>query len=113
LSSRLPVFLRNCSLKIADALVKNSGRERTSNISYAVRTAGILQLLLGNIGRPGGGIMALRGHANIQGSTDIPTLYNLLPRYLMMPSVAREEFDCQTYLEHTCLLTSSILSFCS
>ena len=47
--------------------------------------AAILQLLLGNIGRPGGGILALRGHASIQGSTDIPTLYNLLPGYLPMP----------------------------
>ena len=36
-------------------------------------------LLLGNIGRPGGGILALRGHASIQGSTDVPTLFNLLP----------------------------------
>lgn len=99
-------------LKIADTLVKNSGRERTTNISYAVgwtqhttgvqmiRTAGILQLLLGNMGRPGGGIMALRGHANIQGSTDIPTLYNLLPGYLVMPSALREEYDFQTYMEH-------------
>ena len=98
--------------KIADALVKNSGRERTTNISYAVgwtqhtvgvqmiRTSAILQLLLGNIGRPGGGIMALRGHANIQGSTDIPTLYNLLPGYLAMPSAVRGEFDYQTYMEH-------------
>lgn len=104
---------RDLFYKIADALAKNSGRERTSNISYAVgwtqhavgvqmiRTAGILQLLLGNMGRPGGGIMALRGHANIQGSTDIPTLYNLLPGYLMMPSAPREEFDYQTYYEHT------------
>jgi formate dehydrogenase major subunit len=50
-----------------------------------IRTAAILQLLLGNIGRPGGGIMALRGHASIQGSTDIPTLYNILPGYLPMP----------------------------
>lgn len=99
-------------LKIADTLVKNSGRERTTNISYAVgwtqhttgvqviRTAGILQLLLGNIGRPGGGIMALRGHANIQGSTDIPTLYNLLPGYLVMPSTLRQEYDFATYMEH-------------
>src|SRR5258705_63335 len=47
--------------------------------------ATILQLLLGNIGRPGGGIMALRGHASIQGSTDIPTLYDMLPGYLPMP----------------------------
>ena len=38
------------------------------------------------MGRPGGGIMALRGHASIQGSTDIPTLFNLLPGYLPMPS---------------------------
>src|SRR5205823_3925300 len=84
-------------LKVADTLCKNSGRERTSAFCYAVgwtqhsvgvqyiRTAAIIQLLLGNIGRPGGGIMALRGHASIQGSTDIPTLYNLLPGYLPMP----------------------------
>ena len=50
-----------------------------------IRTASILQLLLGNIGRPGGGILALRGHASIQGSTDIPTLYDILPGYLPMP----------------------------
>ncbi|GER90627.1 hypothetical protein KDW_47890 [Dictyobacter vulcani] len=98
--------------KIADTLVKNSGRERTTNLSYSVgwtqhiigvqmiRTGCILQLLLGNIGRPGGGVMALRGHANIQGSTDIPTLYNLLPGYLTMPSAIREEYDYQTYMEH-------------
>ena len=51
-----------------------------------IRAGAILQLLLGNIGRPGGGIMALRGHASIQGSTDIPTLYDLLPGYLHMPN---------------------------
>ncbi|MGH2979185.1 MAG: formate dehydrogenase, partial [Solirubrobacterales bacterium] len=84
-------------LEVADALCSNSGRERTSAFVYSVgwtqhtvgvqyiRTAAILQLLLGNIGRPGGGIMALRGHASIQGSTDIPTLYNILPGYLPMP----------------------------
>ncbi len=82
---------------VARALCENSGRERTSAICYAVgwtqhthgvqniRTAAIVQLLLGNIGRPGGGILALRGHANIQGSTDIPTLYNILPGYIPMP----------------------------
>src|SRR5205814_9318609 len=43
-------------------------------------------LLLGNIGRPGGGILALRGHTSIQGSTDIPTLYDILPGYLPMPT---------------------------
>ena len=54
-----------------------------------IRAATILQLLLGNIGRPGGGILALRGHASIQGSTDIPTLYNLLPGYLNTPSALK------------------------
>ena len=91
-------------LEVARALVENSGRERTTAFCYAVgwtqhtagvqmiRAAAILQLLLGNIGRPGGGIMALRGHASIQGSTDIPTLYDLLPGYLPMPK-AGEEFE--------------------
>ena len=50
-----------------------------------IRTAGILQLLLGNMGRPGGGIMAMRGHSTIQGSTDLPTLYDVLPGYLPQP----------------------------
>jgi formate dehydrogenase major subunit len=89
--------------KIADALVENSGRERTTAFCYAVgwthhvtgaqmiRTASILQLLLGNIGRPGGGILALRGHASIQGYTDIPTLYNILPGYLPMPSASQHQ----------------------
>ncbi len=83
--------------EVAEALCDNSGRERTGSICYAVgwthhevgvqnvRAAAILQTLLGNIGRPGGGIMALRGHASIQGSTDIPTLYDLLPGYIPMP----------------------------
>ena len=78
-------------LKVAETITENSGREKTTAFCYAVgwtqhskgaqiiRTAAILQLLLGNIGRPGGGILALRGHATIQGSTDIATLYNILP----------------------------------
>jgi len=88
---------RDMFLRVAQALCDNSGRERTSAFCYAVgwtqhtvgvqyiRTAAIIQGLLGNIGRPGGGILALRGHASIQGSTDIPTLYNLLPGYIPMP----------------------------
>ncbi len=87
-------------VRVADAYCRASGPERTGAICYAVgwtqhstgvqtiRTAAILQLLLGNIGRPGGGILALRGHASIQGSTDIPTLYDILPGYLPMPAVA-------------------------
>jgi formate dehydrogenase major subunit len=95
---------------VAEALCANSGRERTSAICYAVgwtqhtvgvqyiRTASIVQLLLGNIGRPGGGILALRGHASIQGSTDIPTLYDILPGYLTMPHVGAYD-DLQHYIE--------------
>ncbi|MDP9220297.1 MAG: molybdopterin-dependent oxidoreductase, partial [Actinomycetota bacterium] len=56
-----------------------------------IRGSAIIQLLLGNIGRPGGGILALRGHASIQGSTDIPTLFNLLPGYLPMPKAGPHE----------------------
>jgi len=88
-------------LKVAETLLNNSGRDRTSNITYAVgwtqhtvgvqiiRTAGMLQALLGNIGRPGGGVLALRGHASIQGSTDIATLYHSLPGYLNMPDARK------------------------
>ena len=97
--------------KVAQALTSNSGRERTSAFCYAVgwthhsvgaqmiRTASILQALLGNIGRPGGGIMALRGHASIQGSTDIPTLFNILPGYLPMPHAA-QHLDLETYVSN-------------
>ena len=63
-----------------------------------IRAASILQLLLGNIGRPGGGIMALRGHASIQGSTDIPTLYNILPGYLPMPHADAATTSLEAYL---------------
>ena len=92
------------------AVPTTPGRERTAAFCYAVgwtqhtvgvqyiRTAAILQLLLGNIGRPGGGILALRGHATIQGSTDIPTLYDLLPGYLPMPH-AHHTRTCATYIE--------------
>jgi formate dehydrogenase major subunit len=98
-------------LRIAELLAKNSGRERTTAFAYAVgwtqhtngvqfiRTSSILQLLLGNIGRPGGGIMALRGHADIQGATDIATLYDLLPGYLPMPSALRDEQTLAAYLK--------------
>jgi formate dehydrogenase major subunit len=84
-------------LQIAKAWTENSGREHTAALVYSVgwtqhtvgaqyiRAGAIIQLLLGNVGRPGGGVIALRGHASIQGSTDVPTLFNLLPGYLAMP----------------------------
>ncbi|HEX7831973.1 MAG TPA: molybdopterin-dependent oxidoreductase, partial [Thermoanaerobaculia bacterium] len=93
-----------------DVFTRASGPEKTAAICYAVgwtqhstgvqviRAAAILQLLLGNIGRPGGGIMALRGHASIQGSTDVPTLYDILPGYLPMPT--SDEHDLETYFKN-------------
>jgi formate dehydrogenase major subunit len=98
-------FARVCQL-----ITDNSGRDRTTAFVYSlgwtqhtvgvqyIRTAAILQTLLGNMGRPGGGIMALRGHASIQGSTDIPTLFDLLPGYLPMPHAYGNE-DLDTYVQ--------------
>jgi len=96
---------------VAELLIANSGRERTTALCYAVgwtqhtagvqmiRAGAILQLLLGNVGRPGGGVMALRGHATIQGSTDIPTLYDLLPGYLHMPHAREGELTLADYVD--------------
>ena len=101
---------RETFLRVCRALADNSGRERTGTIVYAVgwthhsfgtqiiRAASIVQMLLGNMGRPGGGILAARGHASIQGSTDIPTLYNMLPTYLPQPNVFRDHATFEKYL---------------
>src|SRR5262249_2396099 len=98
-------------LQIAEALTHNSGRERTTAWCYAVgwthhttgvqiiRAAAMVQALLGNIGRPGGGLLALGGHSSIQGSTDIPTLYNLLPGYLPQPHAQKQHKTFQDYLQ--------------
>jgi formate dehydrogenase major subunit len=96
---------------IAENFCSASGPEKTGSICYAVgwtqhsdgvqiiRSAAILQLLLGNIGRPGGGILALRGHASIQGSTDIPTLYDILPGYLPMPVFGADSKTLADYIK--------------
>jgi formate dehydrogenase major subunit len=101
---------RETFLEVAETLIANSGRERTGLIAYAVgwtqhslgvqmiRAGAILQLLLGNIGRPGGGVMAMRGHATIQGASDIPTLYDLLPGYLHMPRAREGEMTLSDYI---------------
>jgi len=102
---------RDGFLQVADAYCRASGPEKTGSICYAlgwtqhstgvqtIRTAAILQLLLGNIGRPGGGILALRGHASIQGSTDIPTLYDVLPGYLAMPKFDAAAASLREYID--------------
>ncbi|CAN5287878.1 molybdopterin-dependent oxidoreductase [soil metagenome] len=96
--------------EVAEKFCAASGRDKTGCVCYAVgwtqhskgaqviRAASILQLLLGNIGRPGGGILALRGHASIQGSTDIPTLYDILPGYITMPRAGRGEDSMDGFL---------------
>src|SRR5207245_8280782 len=98
-------------LKTAEAFTSASGPEKTAAICYAVgwtqhskgvqiiRAAAILQLLLGNIGRPGGGILALRGHASMHGSTDIPTLYDILPGYLPMPFFEEDSHKFKDYIK--------------
>lgn len=98
-------------LDVAAAITGNSGRERTTAICYAVgwnhhsvgvqmiRAASIVQSLLGNIGRPGGGILALRGHTSIQGSTDIPTLFDMLPSYMPQPHAFRPQQSLEEYLD--------------
>jgi formate dehydrogenase major subunit len=98
-------------LEVAEAFCAASGRDKTGAFVYSVgwtqhtvgvqyiRAAAIIQLLLGNMGRPGGGIVALRGHASIQGSTDIATLYNIFPGYIPMPH-AHEHEDLERFIEH-------------
>src|SRR5204862_5107695 len=110
-------------LRVAELLCANSGREKTSAIVYAVgwtqhttgvqiiRTAGILQLLLGNIGRPGGGIMAMRGHSTIQGSTDLATLYDVLPGYLPQPSADEQHETLAGYVAQEGLPTGYWVHF--
>ena len=100
--------------RVCELVTANSGRDRTTAWVYSVgwtqhtvgvqyiRGASILQTLLGNMGRPGGGILALRGHASIQGSTDIPTLFDLLPGYIPMPHAhSNQDLDAFVAAEGT------------
>jgi formate dehydrogenase major subunit len=108
---------RETFLQVAETIAANSGPDRTTSFAYAVawtqHTYGVqmigacalLQLLLGNMGRPGGGIMALRGHATIQGSTDIPTLYHSIHGYMPAPSALRPHDTLDDYLKTETLPT--------
>lgn len=98
-------------LRVCDTYAAASGREETGAICYAVswthqtvgvqiiRAASMLQALLGNMGRPGGGIMALRSHCSIQGSTDIPTMCDMLPTYLPQPDTRLQHSTFREYLK--------------
>ncbi|HYR82933.1 MAG TPA: molybdopterin-dependent oxidoreductase, partial [Terriglobia bacterium] len=101
-------------LKAADlftSIRKDGDLKKVATIIYAVgwtqhtfgtqiiRTAAILQLLLGNVGRAGGGVNALRGHSNIQGATDMGGVFDILPGYLKVP--APDDVDLATYIKRT------------
>ena len=99
-------------LKAADmftSIRKNGDMTKVATVIYAVgltqhsygsqmiRTAAVLQLVLGNIGRAGGGMDALRGHSNIQGATDMAGIFDNLPGYLKVPIPADD--NLKTYLD--------------
>ena len=101
-------------LKAADlftSIRKDGDMKKVATIMYAVgwtqhsfgtqiiRTAAMLQLLLGNIGRAGGGVNALRGHSNIQGATDMGGIFDVWPGYLKVPNPT--DMDLATYLKRT------------
>ena len=95
-------------LKVAEMMASTSTPDRTMTIMYAlgwtqhsqgsqiIRTAAMIQLLLGNIGLAGGGINALRGHSNIQGLTDLGLMSDLLTGYLTLPR--EQETDYRAYI---------------
>jgi formate dehydrogenase major subunit len=92
-------------LEIAKLIGSTGSRDRVGNIVYAVglthhtmgaqmiRGIAVLQLLLGNVGMPGGGVNAERGHANIQGNTDNAQSWEILPGYLRVPTPGLEKID--------------------
>jgi formate dehydrogenase major subunit len=116
---RITGIPRDQFLKAADlftSIRKNGDTKKAATIIYAVgwtqhtfgtqiiRTAAILQLLLGNVGRSGGGVNALRGHSNIQGATDMGGVFDIFPGYLKIPSPT--DTDLATFLKRTTPTTS-------
>jgi formate dehydrogenase major subunit len=89
-------------LKVAELVTSTGNAERVGTITYAlgwtqhstgvqmIRAAAMLQLLLGNVGRPGGGVNAFRGHSNIQGATDTAGNFEILPGYLKTPAGSQQ-----------------------
>jgi formate dehydrogenase major subunit len=84
-------------MKKAGTIIYAVGWTQHSSGTQTIRGAAILQLLLGNVGRAGGGVNALRGHSNIQGATDMAGIFDLLPGYLKVPTPADKDF--KAYLE--------------
>ncbi len=91
-------------LKVAEMISACAAPDKVMTIMYAlgwtqhstgsqnIRTAAMLQLLLGNVGMPGGGINALRGHSNVQGITDMNLVFGVLPGYMRMARDNEQSF---------------------
>src|SRR5215510_6561321 len=100
---------KDAFLKVAEIVTSTGTPDRVGTITYAlgwtqhstgvqmIRAAAILQLLLGNVGRPGGGVNAFRGHSNIQGATDMGGTFEILPGYLKTP--AGPQTNLKEYLQ--------------
>jgi formate dehydrogenase major subunit len=96
---------KDAFLKICEMIGSTAAPNRAMTIMYAlgwtqhstgtqmIRTAAMMQLLLGNIGIAGGGMNALRGHSNIQGLTDLGLLSNALPGYFNLPTQREQAYD--------------------
>jgi formate dehydrogenase major subunit len=96
-------------LEVCKHIAGTSTPDRVMTICYAlgwtqhsvgsqnIRTMAMIQLLLGNMGRPGGGVNALRGHANVQGITDMCLYSEVLPGYMLAP--LESDVDRETYLK--------------
>ncbi len=96
-------------LEVAQTYCATGAPDKSGTILYAmgqtqhtvgsqnVRGSAMIQLLLGNIGVPGGGVNALRGESNVQGSTDMGLLFHLLPAYIGSPT--DKDVDLDTYLK--------------
>jgi len=109
LVSRTTGTPQDAFLKICEMMAETAAPNKTMTICYAlgwtehsvgsqnIRTMALIQLLLGNMGMAGGGINALRGHANVQGITDMCLYSEVLPGYLSAPTDA--DVDRKTYLE--------------
>ena len=97
--------------RLFTSIRKDGDMKKVATIMYAVgwtqhsfgtqiiRTAAMLQLLLGNVGRAGGGVNALRGHSNIQGATDMGGVFDIWPGYLKVPNPT--DTDLAAYLKRT------------
>lgn len=99
-------------LKVCEMLGETSSPQKVGTILYAlgwtqhttgtqnIRTMAMIQLMLGNIGMPGGGVNALRGHSNIQGLSDVGLLSTSLPGYLTLPN-EKQHPTLDAYLTQT------------